>query len=569
MKQTTHKKNISGSEALLLSLINEGVDTLFGYPGGSIMPVYDELLNFPELKHYLTRHEQGAVHAAQGYARVSGRTGTCLVTSGPGATNLLTGIADAMLDSTPLVCISSQVPSTVLGTDFFQEADMVNMTIPITKWNYQVTRHDEIAPTIAKAFYIAASGRPGPVYVEIAKDALVGKGDYTWEKCEVIRSYRPVPEINETEVEAAAALINEAERPLILMGNGVKISSAETELLSLAEKAQIPVAATLLGIGAIPTQHPLYVGMLGMHGNIAPNVMTQKSDLIIAVGMRFSDRVTGNTKTYAPNAKVIHIEIDPVEVNKNILSDVAVVGDARAVLEALVPRVEPRGAREEWFALARQKKEKEWEKVIKKHLFPEREALTMGEAVAAVAEATAGDAVIVTDVGQQQMFASRYSQFNHTRSLVTSGGLGTMGFGLPAAIGAKVALPGRQVVAFLGDGGFQMTMQELGTILHWGIGVKVVVLNNSFLGMVRQWQQLFHEKRYSSTALVNPDFVKIAEAYKIPAVRVARRDDLRPAIDAMLAAEGPYFLEVVINQEDNVFPMIPAGAALEDQLYTE
>lgn len=571
MKQTIEKKNINGAEALLLSLINQGVETIFGYPGGTVMPVYDELLNFPELKHILTRHEQGAVHAAQGFARVSGQIGTCLVTSGPGATNLLTGIADAMLDSTPVVCISSQVPSTALGTDFFQEADMINMTIPITKWNYQITRHDEIAPVLAKAFYIAASGRPGPVYVELSKDALLNKGDYKWEPCTGIRSYKVAWDVPQEEIRQALEMINAAERPLILAGNGVKISGAEAALLKLAEAGNIPVASTLMGLSAIPSDHPLYVGMLGMHGNIAGNLMTQDADLLIAVGMRFSDRVTGNVNTYAPKAKIIHIELDPVEINKNIQADLPINGDAREVLERLGSGDNVvYKTREEWFDYAQKLKKQEWDSVIKDHLHPDREELSMGEVIAKVGELTAGESIIVTDVGQQQMLAARYSYYKHSRSFVTSGGLGTMGYGLPASIGAKVAVgDSKEVVVFLGDGGFQMTMQELGTMLQWEIGVKVIVLNNSFLGMVRQWQQLFHDKRYSATPLVNPDFVQIAQAYKIPAQRVTKRYELAEAVDTMLKTPGAYFLEVVVNKEDNVFPMIPGGASLHDLLFNE
>lgn len=572
----TEKQNISGAEAVLSSLINQGVDTLFGYPGGSITPVYDRLQDYPELRHLLTRHEQGAVHAAQGYARVSNKTGVCMATSGPGATNLLTGIADAMLDSTPIVCLSAQVPSTALGTDFFQEADMINMTVPITKWNYQVTRFEEIVPTIAKAFYIAGAGRPGPVYIEFTKDALLAKGDYKWEPCTGIRSYNPVPAIDNDAINDALTLINEAERPLILVGNGVKISGAEETLLKLAEAGNIPVASTLMGLSCVPSDHPLYIGMIGMHGNVAGNLMTQEADLLIAVGMRFSDRVTGNLKTYAPKAKVIHIEIDPVEINKNVRTDLAIVADADSALKAILGAGSvTKKPRAEWFALASKHAKKELDQVISRQLHPNREELTMGEAIAAVAQQSAGEAVIVTDVGQHQMMAARYSTYKHTRSLITSGGLGTMGYGLPAAIGAKVALDenpataDRDVVVFLGDGGFQMTMQELGTMIHWNIPVKVVVLNNSFLGMVRQWQQLFMEKRYNATELINPDFVKIAEAYEIPAQRVTKRFELQDAVQTMLSSDGPYFLEVVVGKEDNVFPMIPGGASLDDLLYTE
>lgn len=566
----TDKQNISGAEALLLSLINEGVETIFGYPGGSVMPVYDELLNFPELRHVLTRHEQGAVHAAQGFARVSGRTGACLVTSGPGATNLLTGIADAMLDSTPIVCISSQVPSTALGSDFFQEADMINMTIPITKWNYQITRYEEIVPVLSKAFYIAGSGRPGPVYIELTKDSLLEKGDYHWEKCTGIRSYKVEREIDEQEIADALRLINESEKPLILAGQGITISGAEKALLELAEAGNIPIASTLMGLSTIPSDHPLFMGMLGMHGNVAPNLMTQHADLLIAVGMRFSDRVTGDVKTYAPNAKIIHIEIDPVEINKNIQADLPVIGDAKHVLEELTRKGIASKKRAEWFTMAAEWKQKEWDTVIKDQLKRSTESISMGEAISMIAEATAGEAVIVTDVGQQQMMAARYSTYKHTRSLITSGGLGTMGYGLPASVGAKAAVgDSREVIAFLGDGGFQMTMQELGTILQEGIGVKVVVLNNSFLGMVRQWQELFYQKRYSATPLVNPDFTEIAKAYHLPAERVSQRGDLKQAVEKMLATPGAYFLEVMVAKEDNVFPMVPSGASLHNLLYNE
>lgn len=564
----THQENINGAQALLQSLINQGVETIFGYPGGSITPVYDKLHMYPEIHHLLTRHEQGAVHAAQGFARVSGQTGVCMATSGPGATNLVTGIADAMLDSNPIVCISAQVPSMALGTDFFQEADMINMTVPVTKWNYQVTRFDEIAPTIAKAFFIAGSGRPGPVYIEFTKDALLAVSDYKWEPCTEIRSYRPFPSLDQDAVAEAAAMINSAHKPLFLVGNGVKISQAEKALLALADRAGIPMASTLMGLSAVPSNHPLYIGMLGMHGNIAGNLMTQQSDLLIAVGMRFSDRITGNTKTYAPNARVIHIEIDPVEIDKNIPSTVALNSDAKVALEALLPLIESK-SHPEWMAVAEKYRKQEWESVIKRQLCPTRPELTMGEAVKAVADATKGDAIIVTDVGQHQMFAARYSLYNRTRTMLTSGGLGTMGFGLPAAIGAKVASPDDEVIVFIGDGGFQMTMQELGTMLHWGIGIKVVVLNNDFLGMVRQWQELFMEKRYASTELINPDFVKIAEAYDIPAERVTDRSDLAAAVGRMMDSPGSYFLEVVVGREDNVFPMIPGGASLNDLLYTE
>lgn len=572
----TDKENISGADALLASLINQGVETVFGYPGGSITPVYDRLQDYPELHHLLTRHEQGAVHAAQGYARVSNQTGVCMATSGPGATNLLTGIADAMLDSTPVVCIAAQVPAAALGTDFFQEADMINMTIPITKWNYQITRFDEIVPTIAKAFYVARAGRPGPVYIEITKNALVERGDYHWKPCTGIRSYNAVPSVEPQAAADAVEMINAAERPLIIVGNGVKISGAEAEVLQLAEAGNIPIASTLMGLSSIPSDHPLYIGMVGMHGNVAGNRMTQEADLLIAVGMRFSDRVTGDLKSYAPKARVIHIEIDPVEINKNVRTDLPIVADAREAVQAILSAgTITRKPRPKWLAEAARYAKIELDKVINRQLHPNREELTMGETVATVAALSKGEAVIVTDVGQHQMMAARYSTYKHSRSLITSGGLGTMGYGLPAAIGAKVALnecpstADRDVVVFLGDGGFQMTMQELGTMIHWGISVKVVVLNNSFLGMVRQWQQLFMEKRYNATELVNPDFVKIAEAYDIPARRVTRRFELQEAVQTMLDHKGPYFLEVIVGREDNVFPMVPGGASLDDLLYSE
>lgn len=561
--------NIKGSDMLLRSLEAEGVDTIFGYPGGAIMPVYDELLNHTEkLTHILTRHEQGAVHAAQGYARVSGRVGVCLATSGPGATNLITGIADAMIDSTPIVCIAAQVNAPLLGSDAFQEADLINMTAPVTKWNFQITHQDEIPGAIAKAFYIASTGRPGPVVLEITRNAQVGTGDFEYKPCESIRGYRPLPALPMDDIARASELIAQAERPLIIVGNGVKIAQAESAVIKLAENGNIPIASTLMGLSAIPTSHPLYVGMLGMHGNIAGNILTQEADLIIAIGMRFSDRITGKVDRYAPNAKIIHIDIDPVEINKIIRPTVSICSDATAAAKILAVAAQFK-ERKEWFAYAKELYQKELDNVITDNLFPKREDLTMAEVVAEVATQSKGQAVIVTDVGQQQMIAARYSKYENSRSLITSGGLGTMGFGLPAAIGAKVGAPEKEVVVFLGDGGFQMTMQELGTMLHWGIAVKVVVLNNSFLGMVRQWQELFWDKRYAMTEMVNPDFVKIAQAYNIPAQRVMKREDLAGAVAQMHAAEGSYFLEVVVGKEDNVFPMVPAGASISDLIFNE
>lgn len=561
--------NIKGSDILLRSLEAEGVDTIFGYPGGSIMPVYDELLNHTEkLKHILTRHEQGAVHAAQGYARVSGKVGVCLATSGPGATNLITGIADAMIDSTPIVCIAAQVNAPLLGSDAFQEADLINMTAPVTKWNYQITHQDEIASAVAKAFFIASTGRPGPVVLEITRNAQVAMGDFDYTPCTGIRGYRPMPTLPMEAIAQASELIAQAERPLIIVGNGVKIAQAEAEVIKLAENGNIPIASTLMGLSAIPSSHPLYVGMLGMHGNIASNALTQEADLIIAIGMRFSDRITGKVDRYAPKAKVIHIDIDPVEINKIIKPTVSICSDAMAAAKILAVAARHK-ERPEWFAFAKEQYQKELDSVITENLYPKREELTMAEVVAEVATQSKGEAVIVTDVGQQQMIAARYSKFQNSRSLITSGGLGTMGFGLPAAIGAKVAAPEKEVVVFLGDGGFQMTMQELGTMLHWGIAVKVVVLNNSFLGMVRQWQQLFWDKRYAMTEMINPDFVMIAKAYDMPAVRVTKREDLADAVAQMHAAEGSFFLEVVVGKEDNVFPMVPAGASISDLIFNE
>ena len=564
---TKHKKDVPGAEALLLSLIAEGVDTLFGYPGGTIMPVYDALMDYQdEIKHILTRHEQGAIHAAQGYARASGKAGVCMATSGPGATNLMTGIADAMIDSTPVVCITAQVASNLLGSDAFQEADMINMTSSITKWNYQITNADEIAPAIAKAFYIATTGRPGPVVIEIAKDAQVDTADFVYTPCNSIRSYNPIPVLNEQIVERAVELLANAEKPLILAGQGIKISGAEDTLREFAERWNIPVASTLMGISALPSDHPLQIGMLGMHGNLAGNMMTQEADLIIAAGMRFSDRVTGKVAAYAPNARIIQIDIDPVEIDKIINPDVAIIADLKGVLEKMTAAAVYK-ERKEWIGSSHKHYEEECRMVINKDLQPDREAISMAEVVAAVSRATKGEAIVVTDVGQHQMIAARYSSFRHSRSFITSGGLGTMGFGLPAAIGAKMAAPEREVISFSGDGGFQMTMQELGTILQWGIGVKVIVLNNHFLGMVRQWQELFYEKRYASTPMVNPDFIKIAGAYDIPAQRVTSREHLAEAVEAMLSAPGAYLLEVQVAAEDNVFPMIPSGASINDLIF--
>ena len=561
-KQLAVKPVITGSEAVIRALIEEGVDTIFGYPGGAIMPIYDALYDFQDqVRHILVRHEQGATHAAQGYARSSGKVGVAFATSGPGATNLVTGLADAYMDSTPMVCITGQVAAALLGTDAFQETDVIGITMPITKWNIQVTRPEDVPGAIAKAFYIARSGRPGPVLVDITKNAQFGEFEYEYKKCDYIRSYRPVPELNQEAVAAAAALINNAQKPFILCGHGVLLSGAEKALIELAEKAQIPVGATLLGLSAVPVDHPLYVGMLGMHGNYGPNMLTGEADVVIAVGMRFDDRVTGDVASYVPNAKVIHIEIDAAEINKIVKADVAVHADAKAALEALVQQVTP-AAHNAWLAEFRAADKKEYDKVQQAELHPQAGELKMAEVIRLISEKTKGEAVLVTDVGQHQMVASRYYRFKNPNTNITSGGMGTMGFALPAAMGAKKGTPEKEVVAIIGDGCFQMTLQELGTIYQSQIGVKIVILNNNFLGMVRQWQQLFFDKRYSSTEMVNPDFVQIAKGFFIPGKKITAREDISAAIDEMLAHQGAYLLEVVVEKEDNVFPMVPAGAPI-------
>ncbi|MVT10177.1 biosynthetic-type acetolactate synthase large subunit [Chitinophaga sp. ysch24] len=551
--------NISGSEAVIRSLIAEGVETIFGYPGGAIMPIYDALYDFQnEVHHILVRHEQGATHAAQGYARTSGKVGVVFATSGPGATNLVTGLADAYMDSTPMVCITGQVAAHLLGTDAFQETDVIGITMPITKWNIQVTRPEDIPGAIAKAFYIAGSGRPGPVLVDITRNAQVAKFDFEYKKCDYIRSYRPVPKLDTEAVKAAAELINNAQRPYIFCGHGVLLSGAEKELIALAEKAGIPIASTLLGLSAVPVDHPKYVGYLGMHGNYAPNIMTNECDVLIAVGMRFDDRITGDVTQYVKQAKVIHIEIDAAEINKIIKADVAVHADAKTALEALLELVKPQ-QHDAWIQQFREADKKEEEKVSKKELYPAEGGLKMAEVVRLISERTAGKAVLVTDVGQHQMIASRYYRFQDPNTNITSGGMGTMGFALPAAMGAKVGTPEKEVVAVIGDGCFQMTLQELGTIYQSEIGVKIVILNNNFLGMVRQWQQLFFDKRYSSTEMINPDFVQIAKGFFIPGRKVTDRADITAAVDEMISHNGAYLLEVVVEKEDNVFPMVPSG----------
>lgn len=553
---------VSGSEAVILSLLEEGVEVIFGYPGGAIMPIYDALYDYDKkITHILTRHEQGAAHAAEGYAKITGKAGVCFATSGPGATNLITGIADAMIDSIPMVCITGQVASPLLGTDAFQESDVLGISMPVTKWNYQVTTPEEIPDAIAQAFFIAQTGRPGPVLIDITKDAQFGEVEFLYKKCKKIRSYVPETPVDPFKVKEAAELIDNAKRPMILFGQGVIISHAEKELQAFIEKTGIPAAWTLLGLSALPTDHPLNVGMLGMHGNYGPNVLTNEADLIIAVGMRFDDRVTGKVSAYVRDAKVIHLDIDHAEINKIIKADVAVLGDAKKSLRMLTDNVKT-NSHEEWLASFEKAYKTEYEKVIDKDIFPTKDGLTMGETIRLVSEKTNHEAIMVTDVGQHQMVAARYFKFKHSRSFVSSGGLGTMGYGLPAAMGAQLAAPDRIVVTVIGDGGFQMTIQELGTIVQNKLPVKIVLLNNNFLGMVRQWQQLFFEKRYSFTELVNPDFLMIAKGYGMEGQKVTSRENLDAAVQEMIDFDGPYLLEVVVEKEDNVFPMVPAGASV-------
>ena len=555
---------ITGAEAVIKCLLEEGVDLAYGYPGGAIMPVYDELYKYQDkLHHVLTRHEQGATHAAQGFARVTGKPGIVFATSGPGATNLVTGIADAQIDSTPLVCITGQVGSHLLGSDAFQETDIVGISTPVTKWNHQITKASEIPEVFAKAFYIAKSGRPGPVLIDITKDAQFEEFDFSYKKCEKIRSYKAVPELKVEKVKEAAAIINSAKKPFIVWGQGVIIGGAEQEFKNFIEKTDIPSASTVLGLSALETKHPLNVGMVGMHGNYAPNVLTNSCDVLIAIGMRFDDRVTGNLNTYAKQAKVIHFDIDPAEIDKNVQTDVAVIADVKESLVEIMQYVD-KAEHKDWMKEFDKLYQIEVDSVINDQLNPTKEGLTMGEVLGGINKETNGDAIVVSDVGQHQMFACRYADFIKTRSSVTSGGLGTMGFALPASIGAKMGAPDREVVAIIGDGGYQMTCNELGTILQTKAAVKIVVLNNNYLGMVRQWQELFFDKRYASTEMVSPDFVKLAEAYDIEGKRVTKREDLDEAIKTMITSKESYFLEVVIEQEDNVFPMIPTGASVSD-----
>lgn len=559
-------EKISGAEALMRSLEHEGVDILFGYPGGAIMPTYDALYDHKEtLNHILVRHEQGAVHAAQGYARVSGKVGCVIVTSGPGAMNTITGVADAMVDSTPLVVICGQVGASLLGTDAFQEVDVVGVTQPITKWNYQIRRAEDIAWAVARAFYIAKSGRPGPVVLDFTKNAQTAMFEYEPQKVDFIRSYKPVPQCEKSVIEKAAQMINESVKPFILVGQGVELAGAHKELLDLCEKAQIPFGQTFLGLSAAPSDHPLNMGRLGMHGNLAPNVMTNQCDLLIAIGMRFDDRVTGNLKTYAKQAKIIHFEIDPSEIDKNVKVNLAVLGDCKQTLADILPLVDS-AKHDSWIAGFKPYEEKEYNKVIEPALNPTEGPLLMAEVVRKVSEATNHEAIMVTDVGQNQMFGCRYFKFTKPRSVVTSGGCGTMGFGIPAAIGATFGAPDRTVCMFAGDGGLQMTIQEFGTIMEQQCPVKMILLNNNYLGNVRQWQYMFFDKRYSFTPMVNPDYELIAKGYGIPCRTVVDRKDLDAAIREMLDTKGPYLLQCAVLEEDNILPMTPPGGNVDEML---
>ncbi len=564
-KLIMENNKISGAEAVIRCLLEEGVDLVYGYPGGAIMPVYDELYKFQDqLHHVLVRHEQGAAHAAQGYARATGKVGVAIATSGPGATNLVTGIADAQIDSTPMVCITGQVGKHLLGSDAFQETDIIGISTPVTKWNYQITEASEIPEIIAKAFYIARSGRPGPVLIDITKNAQFDELDFSYKKCTGIRSYNPKPVLNLQKVQEAADIINNAKKPYIIFGQGIILSEAEAQLKRFVEKSGIPAAWTILGLSAMPTDHPLNVGMVGMHGNYGPNVLTNECDVLIALGMRFDDRVTGNLATYAKQAKVIHFEIDPAEIDKNVKTTVAVLADVKEALTALIPLIDKK-SHDSWHNEFKEKYKIELDAVINEELAPTNgKGISMGETIEMINKHSKGDAIMVSDVGQHQMFACRYAKFNSTKSNVTSGGLGTMGFALPAAIGAKMGMPEREVVAIIGDGGFQMNIQELGTIFQTKVPVKIVVLNNEFLGMVRQWQELFFDNRYASTKMINPNFIAIAEGYYIKSKKVTQREDLDAAVAEMMASKDSYFLEVMVEKENNVFPMIPTGASVSD-----
>ena len=558
-------KNISGAEAVIRCLINENVDILFGYPGGAIMPVYDEFYKFQDdINHILTRHEQGAVHAAQGYARVSGKVGVCVATSGPGATNLVTGIADAQIDSTPLVCITGQVASSLLGSDAFQETDIIGIATPVTKWSYQITKASEISEIFSKAFFIAKSGRPGPVLIDITKDAQFEILDsFNYIKTQKTRSYKPVPQYENDSIIEASKLINNSKKPFVVFGQGVILGNAEEEFKNFIEKAGLPSAWTILGLSALPTNHHLNVGMVGMHGNYGPNVLTNECDLLIAIGMRFDDRVTGSLNTYAKQAKIIHFEIDPAEVDKNVKVDVAVLGDVKNTLKEILPHIN-KNNHSKWRTKFDDFYKIEYSKVIHDEYEKPIDGITMAEVIKCINHNSDGKSILVTDVGQHQMVACRYTKFNTSKSNVTSGGLGTMGFALPAALGCKIGAPDRQVIAVIGDGGFQMTIQELGTIFQTQAAVKIVILNNDFLGMVRQWQQLFFDKRYASTELLNPDFITISKGYRIESRRVEKRDELNQSVKEMLDYNGPYLLEVCVNKEENVFPMIPTGSSVSD-----
>ncbi len=564
-KDFMEQKQLTGSQAVLEACIAEGVDTIFGYPGGAIMPIYDALYDYKEkLNHILVRHEQGGIHAGQGYARTSGRVGVVFATSGPGATNLVTGLADAMIDSTPLVCITGQVFAHLLGTDAFQETDVINITMPVTKWNYQITDAVEIPAVMAKAFYLARSGRPGPVLIDISKNAQLQKFDYPgYTPCNHIRSYRPKPVIRKEYIDEAVALINNAKKPWVIFGQGVILGKAEKEFKKFIEKSGMPAAWTILGLSALPTDHPQNVGMLGMHGNYGPNVLTNDCDVLIAVGMRFDDRVTGRLDKYAKQAKIIHLDIDPSEIDKNVRADVGVWGDCKETLPLLTLGIEQKD-RSEWLAVFADYTKQEYDQCIHPEMYPSTESMTMAEVIRNVNEITEGNAVMVTDVGQHQMVTCRYAKFNQTRSNVTSGGLGTMGFGLPAAIGAKFGAQDRTVIAVIGDGGFQMTLQELGTIMQTGIDVKIMILNNQFLGMVRQWQELFNDKRYSFVDIESPDYVMLAKSYGIAGAKVEHRKDLVDAVKTMLSHKGSYLLEVMVGKENNVFPMVPQGCSVSE-----